>query len=72
MYVHGKSDPAHNHGSVTHTSCDHGHSHQCLDVSGPSLPISNNFHVHDWDFYTSVDDGHRHHISGPDMPAPGV
>lgn len=22
-----------------------------------------------WDFYTTINDGHCHHVSGPDMPA---
>lgn len=98
------NDTRHNHGSVTHTSCDYNHSHQCLDVtgpalrtaeshvhrsagwvlyesghahyykavSGPSLPLPNGEHVHYWDFYTTMDDGHRHRVKGTDMPAPGV
>jgi len=94
----------HNHGSVAHTSCDHQHTHQCLDISGPaiptgeshvhnsenwvmyehghahyyqatsgpSIPTGNGWHVHYWDFYTTVDKGHRHRVQGLDMPAPGV
>ena len=94
---------SHNHGSVTHTSCDYGHSHQCLDVTGPAIPrgeshihnsegwvlyeyghahyyqavsgpslsLPNGWHVHYWNFYTTVDDGHRHSVKGLDMPAPG-
>lgn|GEM_PF-1115605 len=94
----------HNHGSVTHTSCDHNHAHQCLDISGPaipmgnshvhrsegyvlyeyghahyysalsgpSIPLKNGWHVHNWYFYTSLDNGHRHRVSGVDMPAPGI
>ena len=99
-----KMDPKHNHGSVTHTSMEDGHVHQCLDVtgpavitgtshvhhssgwvvyedghahyyksvSGPSISVGKNYHVHNWDFYTTVDDGHHHRVTGPDMPAPGV
>jgi hypothetical protein len=106
MMGYSKSDPKHNHGSVTHTSCDRNHAHQCLDitgpavmtadgghvhhseswvmyedghthyykaVSGPSMPTPNGgYHVHNWDFYTTVEGGHRHRVTGPDMPAPGV
>ena len=50
----------------------HGHAHYYKAVSGPSIAMPNNYHVHEWDFYTTLDDGHRHHVSGPDMPAPGV
>jgi hypothetical protein len=99
-----RSSLDHNHGSSTHTSCDHNHAHQCLDVSGPailtgeshvhnsenwvvyeyghahyyqatsgpSIPTANGWHVHYWDFYTTVNNGHRHHVHGLDMPAPGI
>lgn len=59
----------HNHGSVTHTSCAQGHVHQCLDIIGPSVPTPDGNHVHEWDFHTTMDAGHRHHVTGPDMPA---
>jgi hypothetical protein len=28
-------------------------------------------HVHYYDFYTSEDNQHRHHVKGVDHPAPG-
>ncbi|MCM1565448.1 MAG: YmaF family protein [Dehalobacter sp.] len=104
MVQTAKSPSNHNHGSSTHTSCDYGHSHQCLDISGiaiptgdshvhhsenfvlyehghthyykavssVSIPLKNGWHAHNWDFYTTVDNGHRHQISGVDMAAPGI
>ncbi len=48
------------------------HSHYYKSCSGPSLPLPNGWHVYDWDFYTTINDGHRHHVSGPNMPAPGI
>lgn len=65
--------PKHNHGSVTHTSCDQGHSHQCLDITGPPVPTSDGGHVHASESWVMFEHGHVHYykaISGPSLPLP--
>lgn len=60
----------HNHGSVTHTSCDDNHAHQCLDVSGPSIPAGES-HVHNSEGWVVYEYGHAHYYqatSGPSIP----
>ncbi len=65
-----KSPMDHNHGSVTHTSCDDNHSHQCLDVSGPAIPAGES-HVHYSEGFVVYEYGHAHYYqatSGPSIP----
>lgn len=70
MQGYGKYDPHHNHGSVTHTSCDYGHAHQCLDVVGPAVATPNGGHIHHSEGWVMYEDGHSHYykaISGPSL-----
>ncbi|PEB61921.1 hypothetical protein COM86_21790 [Priestia megaterium] len=48
-----------------------GHTHYYKSYSGPAIPVGNGMHVHYYDFYTTENDRHRHHIKGGDHPAPG-
>ncbi|MBC2579910.1 hypothetical protein [Clostridium sp. DJ247] len=38
----------------------------------PGFVLFENGHTHYYDFYTTEESGHRHHIKGVDQPAPGV
>ena len=70
-FLTAKSDPRHNHGSVSHTSCEQGHSHQCLDVSSPEIPIADANHVHNSEGWVLYEYGHAHYYkatSGPSIP----
>ncbi|MDF2607872.1 MAG: hypothetical protein K0S34_2068 [Bacillales bacterium] len=62
----------HNHGSVSYTSVDDGHVHQCLDVSSPPMPSQDgSSHIHYTEGYVLFDDGHNHYYqaySGPAIP----
>jgi len=44
--LHNQGFISHNHGSVTHTSCNDEHSHQCLDITGPAVFTAEGSHVH--------------------------
>ncbi len=48
-----------------------GHTHHYKAYSGPAIPVGSGMHVHYYDFYTTEDNGHRHHVKGVDHPAPG-
>lgn len=61
----------HNHGSVTYTSVDDGHVHQCLDVTHPPTPFNNN-HIHYVEGYVLYEDGHVHYYEGWSGPAVAV
>jgi hypothetical protein len=51
---------------------ENGHNHHYKACSGPAIPVGDGMHVHYYDFYTSEDYNHRHHVAGVDMPAPGT
>jgi hypothetical protein len=64
--------PGQNHGSVDYTSVADGHVHYTEGYSGPAIPVGNGMHVHYYDFQTTTNDDHTHHVQGVDMPAPGT
>jgi hypothetical protein len=43
-----------------------GHTHHYKAYSGPAIPVGNGMHVHYYDFYTTENDQHRHHVKGVD------
>jgi len=73
MVTYNQNSLDHNHGSVTHTSCNHGHAHQCLDITGPAVPSPDGGHVHHSESWVMYEHGHSHYyrsISGPSLPLP--
>ena len=63
--------PHHNHGSVDYTSVEHGHVHQCLDITFPPVQTQDGNHVHYTEGYVMFENGHTHHYqaySGPAIP----
>ncbi len=66
--------PEHNHGSVDYTSINHitgNHVHQCLDISGPSIPTEDGSHIHESEGYVLFENGHYHYYkscSGSAIP----
>ena len=67
--VNNQGFMSHNHGSVTHTSCDNDHSHQCLDITGKPVLTADGNHVHYSESFVMYEHGHTHFYKSVSSPA---
>jgi hypothetical protein len=71
-YPPRESQGSHIHYITGYVLFEDGHYYRYEAWSGPAEPSGNTEHVHAYDFYTTVNNGHQHHFTGTDSPAPGT